>query len=459
MLAVTLAFPLTASAVVFTPTNGKDENDNLVPIYFYSPSIYMVNTETGEALVDINSEEKLAPGYLTQLMTCALILDKFEGNEKSLKETYISAGSEAYDELYDTGAPTADIRPNEEVSYYDILVSMVLCSSCEAANITAMNMAESLHDFTTKMNDKAAELGMENTKFSSAHGFSVVQNYSTAKDMSKLCRYIVNKYPIFQKICMLENYKLEATDIHPDGTTIYNDNYLVTSFSSYYYAKADGLKSSVQDSSGRCLASLASYDGYSYLVVSLNAPIEKTPSDVNKGEQDPDSIYGDDYVYYSMLDHSALYDWAFNHLTITDFINPNSEMTDVTVEYGNEADYVNLKPAAGCSMLWPIDIPTDTVGKKISVLNNVVAPIEKGDILGTLELTYNGETLASIDLIATSTVTRSQSKSTLKVASSFYRSTEFKWAMFAIIMLITIYSVAYFIYLQLKYLKIDDDDK
>ena len=457
VLMAAFVLPLTASAVIFTPTNGKDENDELVPIYFYSPSIYMVNLDNGEPLVDINSEEKLSPGYLTQLMTCALILDEFDGNEKKLKSTYVSAGSDAYDELYDTGAPTADIRPGEKVSYYDILVSMILCSSCEAANITSLNMAETLYDFTSKMNAKAEELGMKDTHFSSAHGFYVTQNYSTAKDMSKLCRYILNKYPIFKKISSMENCQLEATDVHSEGTTLYNDNLMMASYSSYFYSKANGMKSSVQDGSGRCLASFASHDGYNYLVVSLNAPIDKTPSDVNKGEQNPDSIYGDDYVSYSILDHISLFEWAFNSLVITDFINPNSEITDVKVEYGTEADYVNLKPAGGCSILWPVDISTDAVSKSVSVLDNVVAPIEKGDVLGKMELKYKGDVLASIDLVATATVTRSQSAARLKIASSFYRSSEFRWAMFIIIMIFAAYSIGYFVYLQLKYLRIDKD--
>ena len=456
VLAVSVALPLTASAVVFTPTNGKDEEGNLVPVYFYSSSIYMIDLDNGDPLVEIYSEEKLSPGYLTQLMTCAIILDKFEGNEKKLKETYVSAGSDAYDELFDTGAPTADIRPGESVSYYDILVSMILCSSCEAANITALNMAETLYDFTVIMNSKAEELGMENTHFTSSHGFFITQNYTTARDMTKLCRYLVKKYPIFKSITALETCQLEATDYHSEGTTLYNDNMMMSHYSPYYYSKADGIKSSVQSGSGRCLASFASYDGYNYLVVSLNAPMEKTPSDINKGLQNPDSIYGDDYVSYGILDHIALYDWAFNSLVITDFVNPNSEITDVKVEYGTEADYVNLKPSGGCSILWPADISTNAVNKSISVMDNVVAPIEKGDVLGKMEIDYNGEVLASIDLIATSTVTRSKSAATLKIASSFYRSTEFRWALFIIIMMFATYSIGYFIYLQLKYLKIDN---
>lgn len=459
VLVMSLAAPTEAEALTFTPTNGKDESGNPVPIYFYSQSLYMVSLDNGEALVDINSEEKLSPGYLTQLMTCALILDKFDGNEKKLRDTYISAGSDAYDELYDMGAPTADIRPFEEVSYYDILGSMIIASSCEAANIAALNMADSLFDFTLKMNERAKELGMENTKFSSAHGFSSVQNYTTAKDMSILCRYLVNNYQVFTDICGRETFQLEATDYHEEGTTLYNNNNIVNSYSPYYYSYADGIKSSTQDSSGRCLASYARYDGDSYLVISLNAPIEKTPSDVSKGEQDPESIYGDDYVIYSILDHIALYKWAFWSLISTDFINQNSEITDAYVEYGEDADYVNLKPSKSVEMMWPADLDTEQVKKNVTVYKNIIAPVEKGDVLGRMDIEYEGEIISSVDLVATSSVKRSDTKAQLKIASSFFRSNEFKWALFIIIMIVSVYGIGFFLFLQLKYMRINKKKK
>lgn len=449
-----LSAPINAYAITFTPTNGKDDKGEPVPIYFYSKSIYMLDLDSGEALVDINSEDKRSPGYLTQLMTCALILDQFGGNEKKLKETKVYAGNDAYDELYDTGAPTADIRPFEKVSYYDLLCAMILCSSCEAANIAASNLSNSMFEFTMLMNDKAKNLGMDNTNFSSAHGFYSTHNYSTAKDLSKLCKYLVNTYPIFKEIASKEYIKLEATDYHAEGTTIYNNNYMVTSYSDYYYSYVDGMKSSVQEDSGRCLATYGSSDGKSYLVVSLDAPIEKTAADVRKGQLDPQSIYANDYVLYSMLDHKALYKWAFNNITATSFVNPNSEVTDVKVEFGKEADYVNLKPAKGCTLQWSADVPTDLVKQQITVYDNIVAPVEKGDKLGYMELEYNGSKLARIDLIATSSVSRSDFSSKVKVALAYFKSKEFKWALFVIIMLFTVYAIGFFVYMQLKYLRV-----
>lgn len=76
-------------------------------------------------------------------------------NEQKLKDTYYSAGSEAFDELYDTGASTADIQPGEEVSCYDLLASLLIPSSCEAANIIALNVSDSITEFTDLMNEKS----------------------------------------------------------------------------------------------------------------------------------------------------------------------------------------------------------------------------------------------------------------------------------------------------------------
>lgn len=453
IITVSLAAPLDASAITFTPTNGKNDKGEPVPISFYSKSLYMLNTDTGEAIVDIKSDDKRSPGYLTQLMTCAIILDTFEGNEKKLKETKVSAGSEAYDELYETGAPTADIRPYEKVSYYDLLSAMILCSSCEAANIVAVNLSKSIFEFTMKMNEKAKSLGMDNTNFSSAHGFNPTHNYTTAKDMARLCKYLINTYPIFKEITIKESYKMEPTDYHKEGTNIYNNNYMVTSHSDYYYSKVKGLKSSVQESSGRCLATFGSSEGNNYLIVTLDAPIEKTEADTRKGQLDPQSIFANDYVFYSMLDHKALYNWAFNMIVPTDFVNPNSEITDAKVEFGQGTDYVNLRPAKGCTIQWPTDLPQEQIKKKITVFKNIVAPVEKGDKLGYLELEYQGNIISTIDLVATTTVQRSDFSSNMKVAGAYFHSKEFKWALFVIIMIFVVYSVGFFIFMQLKYQK------
>ena len=326
-LAIMLLVPaMCADAFNFTPTSGYDDDGKAIPLELYSEAVYMVNLDSGEAIVDINGEDERVPASLTKIMAAVVLLDKFKGDEQKLKDTYYSAGSEAFDELYDTGASTADIQPGEEVSCYDLLAALLIPSSCEAANIIALNVSDSITEFTDLMNEKAEKLGMENTHFSNAHGLWAQQNYSSCKDMATLCEYAISKYQVFRDIVCLPSYHMASTSYHSDGTDIYNTNLMLDSMTDYYYSYAKGIKTGTLDSAGRCLASYAEYEGTTYLIVTMGAPMEKLEEDVKKGEEDPDSIYGGDNVYYNLLDHISLYKWAFSSLVATDFVDKNSEV-------------------------------------------------------------------------------------------------------------------------------------
>ncbi len=453
-LAIIMIVPaVCADALNFTPTSGVDDNGDDIPLSLYSKSVYMMNLDTGETIVDINGEDERAPASLTKIMTAVVLLDEFDGDEEKLRSTYYSAGSQAFDELYDTGASTADIQPDESVNCYDLLAALLIPSSCEAANIIALNLSDSLTGFADLMNEKAEKLGMKNTHFSNAHGLWAQQNYSSCKDIATLCEYALENYPVFKDIVSQSSYHMDSTSYHSEGTNIYNTNLMLDSMTDYYYSYAKGIKTGSLDAAGRCLASYAEYDGISYITVTMGAPMEKLDEDVKKGEEDPDSIYGYDTVYYNILDHIRLYKWAFSSLVPTDFVDKSSEVRDVAVKFGDGKDYANLKPATGYSRLWPTNIPVDDVEKKITVYDNVVAPIEVGDVLGKMELVYNGETLAEIDLISTTRVERSQTKAKVKIAKSYFDSPVFKYTALVIVTAFIIYSILYIIKIQKKYIK------
>ena len=134
-------------------------------------------------------------------------------------------------------------------------------------------------------------------------------------------------------------------------------------------------------------------------------------------------------------------------------MDKNSEVRDVKVSYGDGIDYANLKPASGFTRLWPVNISVDDVEKKITVYDNVVAPVEIGDVLGKMELVYNGEVLATIDLVSTTKVERSQVKAKVKVARSYFESSVFKITAAVLIALVVIYSAIHIAKVQKKYMK------
>ncbi|MCD7785100.1 MAG: D-alanyl-D-alanine carboxypeptidase [Oscillospiraceae bacterium] len=396
------------SAVTFTPD-----------FEVYSEAAYLVSLDTGDVVYSKNADEQLVPASLTKIMTAAILLELYQDDISALSTTYVCGTSACFDELYLTGASTADIQIGEMVSYKDLLYALMLRSACEAANIIAYNVAGSLEAFVEMMNEKAEELGCENTHFTNAHGLFYENHYTTAYDMAIITQYAMS-LPMFTEIACTESYTMEATSYHEERTIIHT-NYMMskTNGGDYYYEYVKGIKTGTLDEAGRCLVSLAYKDGYSYLLVTLNAP-----------------MYDDNgnTVYYNFIDHKNIYEWAFNNLVYTEIITGTEEKAEVAVEYGDGQDYVIVVPAEKFSMMWNTNISTSSIHEVITLSSDVVAPVSAGDVLGTLELQYGGETLAVIDLISETDLARSESAETLAIMQSFIGSNQFyKAAMYSAI--------------------------
>ncbi|MCD8006258.1 MAG: D-alanyl-D-alanine carboxypeptidase [Oscillospiraceae bacterium] len=396
------------SAVTFTPD-----------FEVYSEAAYLVSLDTGDVVYTKNADEQLVPASLTKIMTAALLLELYQDDISALSTTYVCGTSACFDELYLTGASTADIQIGEMVSYKDLLYALMLRSACEAANIIAYNVAGSLEDFVEMMNDKAKELGCENTHFTNAHGLFYENHYTTAHDMAIITQYAMS-LPLFTEIACTESYTMEATSYHEERTIIHT-NYMMskTNGGDYYYEYVKGIKTGTLDEAGRCLVSLAYKDGYSYLLVTLNAP-----------------MYDDNgnTVYYNFIDHKNIYEWAFDNLAYTEIVSGTEEKAEVAVEYGDGQDYVIVVPAEKFSMMWNTNISTSSIHEVITLSSDVVAPVSAGDVLGTLELQYSGETLAVIDLVSETDLARSESAETLAIMQSFIGSDQFyKAAMYSAI--------------------------
>lgn len=405
-----LVMVVTLAGSVLSTTAFAITFDNDVSLN--SEAAYMVNLDTGEVVYSKNSDQQRVPASLTKIMTCLLVLEAYNGDAEKLQSVTASGGSAAFDELAGTGASHADIQRGEVVTYYDLLHALMIPSACEAANILAIDMCGSTEEFVEKMNEKAVELEMTNTHFSNAHGLFADNNYTSCEDIAKLTRYCMDKYPLFMEICNKPSYVMTATPEHPDGTKIVNTNKLIVENSDYYYRFANGVKTGFLDAAGRCLVSTASRNGYTYLIVTMGA--DGYDADGNS-------------EMYNCIDHSALYDWAFGCLEYTAIIDDSSELGEVAVEYGKN-EYVCVRPANSFSRLWPNNIPVSQVRKKITLDKSVVAPVEAGQKLGTVELTYDGQTITTIDLIAVNAVERDEVKSDVKVSTSFTESNYFKIA-------------------------------
>ena len=114
--------------------------------------------------------------------------------------------------------------------------------------------------------------------------------------------------------------------------------------------------------------------------------------------------------FYHMDDAVALLSWAYTHFTYQTILSENTELGQITVQNGDGVDYVLVKPAKSFMTLWYDGADSNSIVQDIKLEDNVSAPVKEGQKLGTVTLKFSGQELATLDLLATSSVELSQSK-------------------------------------------------
>ncbi len=372
-----------------------------------SEGVYMVNTDTDIVVVSKNADKKMYPASTTKIMTALVALENIKDFDAYAKVTY-----EAFNEFNSNpnveGVSNADIQPlQSNVTYWDLLYSLMVCSACESANILAYNVGEgSIDNFVNMMNKKAAEIGCKNTHFSNPHGLFDENNYTTAYDLYLITKYAIDNYPRFMDICDTYSYEMPPNSRNPDGYIITQTNKMMQSTSEYYYEGVHGIKTGsldrywYQDENGqytefeygsRALVTTAEKEGFHYIIVSLNAPYFNEDGTATETQ-------------LSFTDHINLYDWAFNEFDYTLVIKKNEQIMQVEVDKGKEADTVGLIATEDYYTLLPKSLDTSTIQKIKPVVEMLEAPVEKGKELGRLELKLNGEVLTKMPLVTESDI-------------------------------------------------------
>ena len=376
----------------------------------YSEGVYMVNLDTGITVYAKNENRRYYPASITKIMTAIIVME----NCPNLDEK-VHISSKAFDEFW-LGDPNKEYVSNAaleagqtNISYRDCLYALMVVSACEAANILALNIAGSIEGFTEMMNAKAKSLGCLDTHFSDAHGLWEPENYSTPYDMYLISRYAYDKVPGFMEICDTASYTFPANDNNPDGYTKYTTNDLISPGSDFYLDYIHGIKTGSMDNyvdangthdGFRCLVSSAQKNGYTYMLVTMQAPF-LSPS-------------GNRYNY-AAEDHYNLYEWAMRNFVYQTVVEESEICREVDVLQG-EDNRLQLITDTSFSTLLPRELAeaiaagdSGPLQKKVTLLyDDIVAPVSKGELMGQLDVVYQGETIASINLVAARSIERSQ---------------------------------------------------
>ena len=407
VIAVTLALPASAMQGYtpdFEPT---------------AEGAYIVNLDTNIVVYQKDSEKQLTAASLTKMMTMLLLLKNYQDQ----LDTATGEMTRAIDDiLYRTpGASLADIRPGESVTLRNLLYAMELPSGNEAAYIAAFFMGGTVENFVAMMNEEAKALGCTGTVFTDPCGLDT-GNVTTARDAYLILRALI-QYDAFVEIAGTSSYWMPANTQHAEPYIILSSNKMLTQGTTYYRSYTQGGKTGSLSEGWQNFASWHTQNGETYISVLLHSSADQ--------EVDPRP---------ALTETGTLMDWVFQTFTIQSALDTTRPITERPIRYSTETDTIMLYPADDMMTLLPADGGAALTEQTFSLPEYLTAPIEQGDVVGTVTRSINGEKLGTVDLIAGSTVARNQVLYTLTKVGEFFSGTYFKVVVILTMIVVAVYA-------------------
>ena len=253
---------LPISNVLAADIDTNDYNpDNLTT---NSPSILLMDADTGKILYSKNAFEKHYPASTTKMMTAILTLENCELDD------IVTISHNAIFSI-PVGYSHANLQEGERLTVEQLLNVLLIPSANDAAIALAEHIAGSEEAFVDMMNNKAKELGCTNTHFVNPNGIHNEDHYSTAYDLALIGKYAM-QFDEIMKIATINQYTLPKTNKYDKENRIFNTtNGLIDSDNEYYYPNATGIKTGYTDKSGYCIVTTAEKDGVTLLLSVLGS--------------------------------------------------------------------------------------------------------------------------------------------------------------------------------------------
>ena len=351
-----------AEAVFAEGAVPADASELVIP----APSAILIERETGTVLYEKDADRKLEPASVTKVMTILLIAEAIDAGEIGFDDTVIVSARAA-----SMGGSQVYLKEGEEMSVREMLKCIVVSSANDCAVAMAEYLAGSEEGFVIRMNERAAELGMESTSFKNCTGlYDDPTHLTTARDIALMSREVLSHR-------WIRDFTTIWTDTIRDGAFgLSNTNKLIR-----FYPGATGLKTGYTSRAGRCLAASAERDGVEYIAVVLNCATTEDRFESAK----------------------TLLSYAFANYTTVKVL-PGSVIPPVPVELG-KARFVQPVLAEEKSVVVKKS-EAGSIESSVELIETAKAPVAEGDILGRLTLTLGGEELASVDLVAARSVNK-----------------------------------------------------
>lgn len=326
-------------------------------------SAILIERDTGEILYSKDPHEQLPPASLTKIMTLLIIMEEIEaGNLK--KNEFVSVSEYAAS----MGGSQIFLEAGEKMSVDDLLKAIAIASGNDASVALAEKISGSESAFVKRMNDKANELGLENTKFGNVTGLPGKDHYSTAHDLAIISKELLAYEDITNYTSIYEDYLRQGEE---NEFWLVNTNRLVR-----FHDDIDGLKTGYTKEAKFCLSATAERDNMRVISVIMGAESSK---DRNKMTVD-------------------LLDYGFNQYEAKKIYAKGRPITKLKHFKGNqnEVDVVTKEPISIVGKKGKLQ---DNITEKIIMDEQLTLPLIKGQKVGKIQLKIGKETVYETDLI------------------------------------------------------------
>lgn len=338
------------------------------PIEIESKSAYLMEAETGKVIFSKEENTRLPIASMCKVMTLLLCFEKIEQNQLFLDENIMISENAS-----GMGGSQVFLETSGEYKVEDLIKSIIVCSANDACVAMAERICGSEDMFVELMNERAEQLGMENTRFVNCTGLPKEGQYSCAKDVAKMFSELIKheKYFDYSTIWMDEIH-------HPKDriTQISNTNKLIK-----FYSGCMGGKTGYTKEAGHCLTAVAQRDSTKIISVVIGAPDSKT----------------------RFNEVSSMFNYAFSNFNTKTIID-NTKPLNFTVEIkGGKKDSVLVYAEKSIKFF-------SEKGEKRSfevIFNkkdNLKAPIKKDECVGTLDIFEKGVLLKSVNVLSNESV-------------------------------------------------------
>ncbi len=408
------------------PDDGIRDGEDLAPYVVpgephtvLAKSAMLIEMGSGQILLEQDADNQVYPASLTKIMTCLLTL------EHGKLDDIITVSETALEGLSAAGS-TAGIQAGEEISLKELLYCMMLSSANEACNIAAEYVAGSVSAFVELMNERAAELGCTGTHFNNPHGLHDENHYTTARDLSLIAREAL-KNETFREITSTVTHEVPATNLS-EARQLSTTNLLITPGNRYYYEFAKGVKTGFTSQAGLCLISTANNGRMELLSVVCGADYVF----LENGEQENQNF----------TETKRLFEYGFANFSYTKVLTTLYPITQLKVNASAGPEYSLLAPDHEVKALLPADFDENDIIQNVTFLSpdGVEAPIEQGQVLGHVTVSYQGHTLGSSDLVAITDIPRAAIVADTEEAKSFIAVNWWKILFFILLGFVLLYA-------------------